>query len=77
MRSHAELAQHLGLVRSRVSTVLNLLNLDEEIKNYLVELDDSDPNLKVLNERKLRPLALSRNVEEQKEVFWRLVNRRR
>ena len=45
----AELARHLGLTRLRVSIVMNLLNLDEEIKDYLLELDDSDPKLKPLN----------------------------
>ncbi len=75
VNSHTELAEHLGLVRSRVSTVLNLLNLDQEIKDYLLELDESDPKIGVLNERKLRPLALLGKVEEQKEIFWRIVKR--
>ena len=71
--SKAELAKHLGVVRSRVSTVLNLLNLDEEIQDFLLELDDGDERLKVLNERRLRPIALMKDREVQKERFWKLI----
>ena len=66
--SKTKLAKLLGLSRSRVSIVLNLLNLDEEIKSYLLELDDDDPKLKVLNERKLRPLA-KMGRRKQRKVF--------
>ena len=52
MDSHAELAKHFGMVRFRVSTVLNLLGLDDdEILEFLLDLDDADERLKLLNER--------------------------
>lgn len=73
MDFHAELAEHLGVVRSRVSVVLNLLNLDEEIQSYILGLDDTDERLEVLNERRLRPIALIRDKEIQNEEFWNLV----
>ena len=75
MDSHAELADHLNVVRSRVSTVLNLLNLDEEIQDFLLSLSDDDKRLKVLNERKLRPIALIKDREAQKRRFWQMIGR--
>ena len=72
--SKAELAKHLGVARSRVSTVLNLLNLDEEIQDFLLGLDDGDERLKILNERRLRPIALMKDREMQKERFWELID---
>ena len=71
--SHAELAEHLGVVRSRVSTILNLLNLNDEIRSFMLRLDDDDERLKLLNERRLRPLALIKEKGIQKEQFWDLI----
>ncbi len=72
--SHAELAKHLGVDRSRVSVVLNLLKLDEEIKEFILGLSDGDVRLKVLNERRLRLIALVKDREVQKEQFWKILN---
>ncbi|MCZ6633989.1 MAG: hypothetical protein O7G87_11335 [bacterium] len=71
--SKAELAKHLGVVRSRVSTILNLLNLDDEIQSFMLSLDDDDKRLKALNERRLRPIALIKKKGIQKERFWNLL----
>tara|TARA_B100000315_G_C14384204_1_gene498904 strand:+ start:214 stop:672 length:459 start_codon:yes stop_codon:yes gene_type:complete len=71
--SKAELAKHLGVVRSRISTVLNLLNLDEEIQDFLLGLDDGDERLRFFNERRLRPIALIKGKGIQKEQFWKII----
>ena len=59
--------------RSRVSTVLNLLNLDEEIQNLLLGLDDEDERLVLFNERRLRPIALIKEKGIQKGKFFDLI----
>ena len=51
--------------------MLNLLELDEEIKDYLLELGDDDPRLKVLNERQLRPIA---KIKDRKVQKWEFQN---
>ena len=63
----------MGIVRSRVSTVLNLLNIDEEIQDFLLSLDDDDRWFKILNERRLRPIALIKEKGIQIERFWELI----
>ena len=67
--SKAELARAVGLSRPRVSIVLNLLNLDEDIKSYMLELVDDDSRLMALNEKGLRQIAKVRGSEEQKAEF--------
>jgi hypothetical protein len=56
-----------------VSTVLNLLNLDEEIQNLLLGLDDEDERLVLFNERRLRPIALIKEKGIQKGKFFDLI----
>ena len=54
VQSKAELAQKLGVSRAKVTQMLNLLKLDEEVKLFMLALDDADERLKVLTERRLR-----------------------
>ena len=68
--SHAELARHLGVVRSRVSTVLNVLNLDKEIQDFLLLLEDGDGRLEMFNELECRLKSEQvRRGENQVEVL--------
>ena len=71
-KSQAELAQALGVSRAKVTQMLNVLKLDEEIKAFMLSMDDGDERLSVLTERKLRSLV---KIPEhlQKERFWGLV----
>ena len=39
--------------------------LDEEIQAFMFELDDNDVRLKMLNERRLRPIAQIKDREEK------------
>ena len=71
-QSQTELAKILGVSKSRVTQILNLLELDEEVREFILGLEDTDERLKVLTERRLRSLArLDREI--QKEKFLELV----
>jgi hypothetical protein len=59
----------IGLSVPRVITILNLLKLDEEIRSFILSLDSTDERLKVVTERRLRPLVQVRNPDEQKRQF--------
>ena len=71
--SHQDLAGMVGLSRTRISTVLNLLNLDAEIQRFVAELDETDPMLDMVHERNLRPLAGLRVPTDQKRAFDRIL----
>ena len=69
-QSQADLARLLGVSRAKITQVMNLLKLDEEIQDFILRLEETDERLRVLTERRLRPLALMRDKELQKERFW-------
>lgn len=69
-----ELAQQLGVSRSRIASVLRLLNLDEEIREFLLSLDENDARLKRLTERRLRPLLEIRDRDAQRQRFRELLD---
>jgi len=52
--SKAELAEKLGVSRAKVTQMLNLLKLDDEILEFLVSLEDIDKRLEIFTERRLR-----------------------
>ena len=53
--------------------MLNLLKLDEQVKAFILGLDDSDARLKIVTERKLRPLAQIAGRESQRKKFWEMI----
>lgn len=65
--SYSELAKSLKVSRVRVFQVLNLLNLNDKIKNYLLSVEE--PKLGFLTERRLRPLTNIKNPDEQVKLF--------
>lgn len=71
--SQADLARSLGVSRAKVTQMLNLLKLDEEIQEFVLNLDDTDERLRVLTERKLRVLARIADKRAQGHRFWRFV----
>jgi len=73
INSQTELAHLLGVSRAKVTQMLNLLKLDEEIQDFILGLEETDERLKVLTERKLRPLAQIREPKIQQERFEELV----
>jgi hypothetical protein len=72
-KSQAELAQHLGISKQKVSSVLSLLKLDESIQQYLLSLADNDPKLRILSKKKLYALTLIHDKEEQLTKFRELL----
>ena len=69
VNSQTELAAHAGVVRARIGHFMSLLKLNDEIKEFMRSLDDTDVRLKVLNERRLRPIAQVEDREVQRERF--------
>jgi len=68
--SQADLAEHLGLSRSRVTQTLNLLKLAPEILDALLNL--SDDQFHLFSERRLRPFTQIASHKRQTRVFRKL-----
>ena len=71
--AQADLSRILGVSRAKVTQMLNLLKLDEEILAFMLGLEDTDERLKVLTERKLRFLIQMSGRKQRKE-FRKKVN---
>jgi len=65
--SYSELAKSLKVSRVRVTQVLNLLNLSDDIKNYLLSAEESKSRF--FTERRLRPLTRIKDSDEQVNLF--------
>lgn len=65
------LADKLGSSRARITQILNLLNLEQEIKNYIIGLEGKQ--LRFFSERRLRPLVKIKDSKLQKKKFHLLV----
>jgi hypothetical protein len=69
--NQARLAKQEGVSRARVTQILNLLDLDQGIQDYICGFDETDLRLKTLTERRLREMTrLSGN--EQMRMFQTL-----
>ena len=53
--------------------MLNLLKLDEEIQSFILSLDSTDEQLKIVTERRLRSLVQIRDREVQRRMFWEMM----
>ena len=73
VQSKADLARHLGVSRAKVTQMLNLLKLDVDIRDFMLELEDTDERLRVLTERRLRPLTQRGDRNVQRTQFWKIV----
>ena len=71
--TQAELAQALGVSRSRLASILRLLQLAPEIQEYMKGLAETDRRLQVLTERRLRSIVQIGNEKEQCDKFWEMV----
>ncbi len=72
VQSRADLARHLGVSRAKITQILSLLKLDEEVQAFLLDLDETDERLRKLSERKLRGL-LDSSKDEQWQIIKRMV----
>ncbi len=57
LESRADLARILDVFRAKVTQMLNLLKLDEEIQEFMLGLEDTDKRLGVVTERRLRQIS--------------------
>ena len=63
----------VGVSRSRVVQMRGLLKLDKEIQTFILSVDRTDERLKVVTERRLRPLVQIRDREIQRKSFWEMM----
>ena len=59
--------------RSQIHLILQLLKLDEEIKDFILKLDDSDPGLNFLSVYRLQQLFQVKSKERQRRKFWKMI----
>ena len=71
--SRADLARHLGISRAKITQILNLLKLAPEIQNSIAGLEETNERLRVLTERRLRPLVQCDDHSEQVNRFEALL----
>ena len=71
--SQADLGRILGVSQAKVTQMINLLNLDVEIQEFMLDLHDTDTRLKALTERRLRPLVRMSG-QAQRAAFFRILN---
>ena len=71
--TQANLAEHLGMSRARVTQTLNLLKLAPEILDALLNLPEDQVHL--FSERRLRPLTRILSRKRQKAAFGKLCTR--
>ena len=71
--SRAQVGSRFGVSRVRVCQILGLLDLDESIQKYLLSIEDSKAH-NFFTERKLRPIAVIKDRNEQITRFRELVS---
>ena len=73
VQSQTELAKHVGISRTKTRLTLQLLKLDEEIKDFILRLDDTDPGLDFLSVYRLQPLLQLKSKERQRRKFREMI----
>lgn len=73
VQSRADLARYLGVSRAKVTQVLSLLKLAPEIQDFIANLDETDKQLQILSERRLRSLVQCGDINEQINRFDQLL----
>ncbi|MDE2954225.1 MAG: hypothetical protein OXR71_06860 [Gemmatimonadota bacterium] len=73
VQSQTELAEQAGISRTQIRLILQMLKLDEEIKDFILNLDDSDPGLDFLSVYRLQPLLQVKSKERQRRKFWKMI----
>ena len=66
--TQSQLAQKQGVSRARVSQIMRLLSLPEEVQNVLLGLKDPVQS-RILSERRMRNIALLPDRESQLKAF--------
>ncbi len=73
VQSQRALAKRVGISQTKGHLILQLLKLDEEIKDFILKLDDSDPRLDFLAVYRLQPLLQLESKERQRRKFWKMI----
>ena len=73
VQSQRALAEHSGISQTKVHSILKLLQLDEEIKDFMLNLDDADSKMDFLAVYRLQPLLRLNNKEQQRKRFWEMI----
>lgn len=71
--SKLQVAQRFGVTRARVCQIMNLLNLDKKIIEYLLNTKDVKEK-NYWTERRLRQIAIVKEQDEQIRKFGEIVN---
>ena len=73
VQSQRALAKHVGISQPKIHLILQLLKLDEKIKDFILKLDDTDPGLNFLTVYRLQPLLQVKSKERQRSKFWKMI----
>jgi len=73
VQSQTALAKRVEISRTKTRLILQLLKLDEKIKDFILRLDDSDPGLNFLSVYRLQPLLQVKGKERQRSKFWQMI----
>ena len=73
VQSQTALAKQVGISRTKTRLILRLLKLDEKIKDFIFNLDNSDPRLNFLSVYRLQPLLQVKSKERQRRKFWQMI----
>ena len=73
VQSQTALAKQVGISRTKTRLILRLHKLDEEIKDFILKIDDSDPGLDFLSVYRLQPLLQVKSKERQRRKFREMI----
>ena len=73
VQSQTALAKQVGISRTQTRLILQLLKLDEKIKDFILKIDDTDPGLDFLTVYRLHPLLQVKCKERQRREFWKMI----
>ncbi len=73
VQSQTALAKQVGISRTKTRLILQLLELDEKIKDFILKIDDSDPRLDFLTVYRLQSLFQVKSEERQRRKFWQMI----